>query len=262
MDTSGRAPAGLVGDEYLVFNRATVWSILKAVNRFRRVAVTLVAMSVIGACASNETPLAAVHASSSAGTATEQALPPMEGWYSYDYQAGVIGDTAENVFFRTVKKEDGSVWADSTRWSIDTPESPESVLALIRYERWDFADGVVETSGAGARDLRGQCATFELRGDKLALHGGIADFWVMSSTYGVRWHTTVPLTVTDNEWSRNVVRFDGSDWRRSWSRNGRGVALDSVLANANSYGIGFVKFDGEPSGAIGLRGFGFSECGD
>ena len=45
----------------------------------------------------------------------------------------------------------------------------------------------------------------------------------MSSTYGVRWHTTVPLAVADSQWTRNVVGFRGDKWHRSWTRNGTKV---------------------------------------
>lgn len=70
----------------------------------------------------------------------------MDGWYSYDYRAGLDVEPAVNVFRKAVE-HDGAVWVNHRQWSIDDPESPPSVLALVRYDDWDFSQGVVATGG-------------------------------------------------------------------------------------------------------------------
>lgn len=177
----------------------------------------------------------------------------MSGWYAYDYQAGLDVEPAVNVFRPAVPSGDER-WVNYRQWSIDTPETPDSVLALVRYDQWDTSGGVVATVGSSGPDLRGRCVTFELRGDHLDLHGGWVTFWVMSTFEGQRWHTRLPA-VTD-EWGRVTVDIDRADWHNSWRYHPADPpALDAVLAQANSFGVGFVGFDQEPGGMLGMRGF-------
>ena len=45
-------------------------------------------------------------------------------------------------------------------------------------------------------------------------------------------------------------------WRNSWRWDpDTPPALDDALAHANSFGIGFVGFDEEPTGMLGMRDF-------
>jgi hypothetical protein len=172
----------------------------------------------------------------------------MAGWYSYDYQAGA--DDGVNVF-RPAVPNGGAVWVNHRQWSIDDPEDPPSVLALVRYEGMDTSTGTWVATGAAGEDLRGRCVTFELRGRDLDLDGADVTFWVMGRSQ--RWHTTLPVRIRD-DWQRVTVDIDGADWHNSWSPYST-PSLERTLAHDASYGIGFVDFDEEPSGMLGLRGF-------
>jgi hypothetical protein len=68
-----------------------------------------------------------------------------------------------------------------------------------------------------------------------------------------RWHTTLPVTVTD-EWKSVTVDVDAAQWRNSWAPDST-PDLERTLAYDASYGIGFVGFDEEPIGRLGMRGF-------
>ena len=66
-----------------------------------------------------------------------------ESWQIYDYTGG---SGNQNVFYLTSWEERGGVgdsgyvWADDSRWRIDTPEDPHSILPLILYHRWIAED--------------------------------------------------------------------------------------------------------------------------
>src|SRR5687768_8855791 len=63
-----------------------------------------------------------------------------QGWQAYDYNGGVAG--GGNVFYPLNWEKAGGVnnsgyvWADDSQWRIDTPESPNSILAFIVYRKW------------------------------------------------------------------------------------------------------------------------------
>lgn len=177
----------------------------------------------------------------------------MTGWYVYDYRAGTDVSPAVNEYEPASIVGD-EVWANHRDWSIDDPETPDSVLALSRYERWEQTHWGAQTTKTAGPDLRGGCVSFELRGDGLDLHGGRVTFWVMSSFQGERWHTDLPAVTS--EWRRFEVDVDKVKWRNSWRWDPTDPPnLAAVLAHGNSFGIGFVGFDGEPTGALGLRRF-------
>ena len=58
-------------------------------------------------------------------------------------------------------RDSGYIWADDSRWRIDTPENPHSILAFIIYRGW---------VGGKALDLRGAKLSVYQRGDKLKRH--------------------------------------------------------------------------------------------
>ena len=179
----------------------------------------------------------------------------MDGWYAYDYRAGLDVEPAVNVFHESTRVDD-AVWVDDRRWSIDDPESPPSVLALVRYEKWDTSSGIVRTAHTVGDDLRGRAVCFDLQGVDLDLRGAEVTFWIMSSSVAQRWHTTIPIRVGDGEWVSNRVEVDDGRWRNSWRHDPATMpALSVVLERANSYGVGFVGFDGEPTGQLGMRDF-------
>src|SRR5690606_3638234 len=91
-------------------------------------------------------------------------------WKPYDYDGGLYGNG--NVFFPASWSESGGadgggfIFADDSRWQIDTPESPHSILALLTYPSW------VDSSSPTSLDLTDTVVEFFLRGDDLALNGG------------------------------------------------------------------------------------------
>jgi hypothetical protein len=172
----------------------------------------------------------------------------MDGWHVYDYRAGLDVVPAVNVFEPAVAVGD-AVWANHRQWSIDDPESPPSVLALVRYDEWTTATGRVDAARSEGSEVT--CLRFELRATDLDLRGGVVDFWLVSSTLGERWHSP-PLEV-DESWTEHEVR-PGEGWRNSWRRDRADPAdLAGVIRSTDSIGVGFVGFDGEPTGMIGLR---------
>lgn len=176
----------------------------------------------------------------------------MTGWHAYDYRAGVAVEPAVNMFNPAVPTDDG-VSVDDRLWSIDDPESPKSVLALVRYAEWEVRDGRVDTTRTAGDDLRDTTVCFDLRGD-LDLKGGHVTFWVMSE--GQRWHHKVPLEVGSG-WTAQRVDTSG-EWHNSWRWSPDAAPdLASTLQQGTSYGIGFVGFgeEQEPTGRLGMRGF-------
>lgn len=174
-------------------------------------------------------------------------------WVSYDYNGG--DPLGKNVFYAASYSTTGGVnnggyiWTDASRWLIDTPETPHSVLALLTYPQWGtFPDNV-------AIDLNGTTVEFYLRGDDLDLKGGKADFWLVDQ-YG-RWHRRdIVLTVGDGEWSKNSIDigFDTPGWENSWTQDVKsGLNFNAI----RSWGISFVAFPPgvEPSGVLALDEF-------
>lgn len=201
-------------------------------------------LKVAGAAAVGVLLAAAIHAA----TASEPDL--MDGWYSYDYQAGLDVDPPINVY-RPAVKDDGTVWVNHRQWSIDDPENPPSILALSRYEDWSTKNGIIDPPGNPGEDLRGECVSFYLRGDNLDLNGADVTFWVMALSQ--RWHTTI-LDGLGDEWVWVNIDIDDADWRNSWAPDSE-PNLRRTLGYNTSMGIGFVGFDGEPTGRLAMREF-------
>lgn len=175
-----------------------------------------------------------------------------EGWQIYDYNGGIKG--GGNVFFPATwektggVKDSGYIWADDSRWRIDTPENPHSILAFILYRAW-----VKE----GPLDLRDAELAVHLRGDKLDLKEAQCLFWVLNNRIGTRWHLKAsPLTIHADKWGERqtiVLKNDPVLWHRSWSRNpNEPGTLDDVLGVADSYGFSFVGFKEKVTGKFAM----------
>jgi hypothetical protein len=163
-----------------------------------------------------------------------------EGWQIYDYNGQPFGvEGGNNVFYPVTWESSGGVgnsgyvWGDDSRWRIDTPETPDSILSFIIYRSW---------VGAQPIDLRNKTVSVYLRGDNLDLKGATCDFWVY--TTGTRWHyTSHPLTIEQGDWGQKqtfVLTNNESLWHNSWWAGSN--SLDATLANATSYGFAFVGF--------------------
>jgi hypothetical protein len=175
-----------------------------------------------------------------------------EGWRIYDYNGGKSG--GGNVFFPAVWEKNGGVensgyiWADDSKWRIDTPEEPDSILPFIIYRTW---------VDANALDIRGAKLSLYLRGDKLDLKGAKCLFWAFNRTRGTRYHYTgEPLKVIADEWGKRqtiVLKNDKKLWHESWSRNpDKPASLDEVLRECDSYGVSFVGFSNEVTGKLAM----------
>jgi hypothetical protein len=174
------------------------------------------------------------------------------GWQIYDYNGGKAG--GGNVFFPATWEKSGGVgdsgyiWGDDSRWRIDTPEDPHSILAFIIYRSW---------VGGQALDLRGAKVSVHLRGDKLDLRGGKCLFWALNNANGTRWHMKgAPLAISEGKWGAKqtiVLKNDEKLWHNSWSRHpDKPASLDEVLGTCDSYGFSFVGFSGEATGKFSM----------
>lgn len=178
----------------------------------------------------------------------------MENWYVYDYNGG---SGSENVFY-PVEDNIDYVTADDTKWRIDTPENPDSVLPLIRYQQWLYVGGTVQTTQLSPINIVGATVRFDLRGDGLDLKGGSLTFWILSDYQ--RWHNTntVP-TVSEGSWTSFELLIVDNDahWHNSWLNNPGSDTPDLTVAlgATNSYGVAFIGFSSEPTGAIDMRNF-------
>lgn len=175
-----------------------------------------------------------------------------EGWQIYDYNGGKKG--GGNVFFPATWEKSGGVgdsgyiWGDDSRWRIDTPENPHSILAFIIYRSW---------VGGKELDLRGAKLSVHLRGDKLDLKGAKCLFWAVNNANGTRWHyKSQPLAISEGKWGPKqtiVLKNEEKLWHRSWWRYpARPGSLDAVLGKCDSYGFSFVGFSEEVTGKFSM----------
>ena len=183
-----------------------------------------------------------------------------EAWTSYGYlyytqPDGSIGEIDHdigseihaNTFF-PMTHEDGRVWVDDSRWTLDTPEvvnGGPTVLAALTYARWHNGNTQDYVN------FQNVTVTAALFGESLDLKGGDIDFWVTTALG--RWHFTYDLQLGNN-------RFDlRTDYAaQSWSRNGNPLGSEALnLAQVESWGFGFNSFTGEPTGVFGIDDIAF-----
>jgi hypothetical protein len=174
-------------------------------------------------------------------------------WVSYDDNGG--SRPGANVFYPASwspgggVRDTGYIWADGSRWRIDAPENPDSILALLTYPGW--IDRLYS-----ALDLSNTVARFYLRGDGLELHGAQAFFWVLDENG--RWYRHLqPLVIGESEWAENGISLSTreSDWENTWARDNIVRPLD--LTKVVSYGIAFRGFPlaQKVQGELGLDEF-------
>lgn len=176
-----------------------------------------------------------------------------EGWCSYDYQASA--PSGHNIFIQATwvraggVNDSGHVWADDSRWSIDTPEEPQSILPFLFYRNWRNQDLI---------DLTEAEVSVYLRGDDLQLYGAECFFWVHGGD--TRRHLVGnPLDISDGVWSSHPNRFtltSDARWHLSWhSSQVEPKPLDRLLAEAESYGFSFVGFSEQVEGRLCMDEF-------
>jgi len=190
-----------------------------------------------------------------------------ESWQIYDYNGG---SGSQNVFYLPTWEKTGGVgnsgyiWGDDSRWRIDTPENPHSILAFILYYHWITLDAKEPGRTTprptvylkeGELDLREAEVSVRLRGDGLDLKGAKCYFWAMGETG--RWHyTSRPLKISQGTWGpeeRFVLRNDESQWHFSWPPGGGN--LNEALRTSHSCGFSFVGFSAEVTGKFSMDDF-------
>ncbi|NUQ65715.1 MAG: hypothetical protein HUU20_24865 [Pirellulales bacterium] len=191
-----------------------------------------------------------------------------ESWQIYDYNGGIAG--GGNVFFLPTWEKTGGVndsgciWADDSRWRIDTPENPHSILAFILYHHWITLDEKEPGRTTprpttyvpeGRLDMRNAEISVRLRGDGLDLKGAKCYFWVMGGPG--RWHYTArPLKISEGAWGPEecfVLPNDESQWHFSWPPGGGN--LNEALKTSHSCGFSFVGFSDEVTGKFSMDEF-------
>ena len=165
-------------------------------------------------------------------------------WVSYDYHGGV--HQSQNTFYPASWHEDGYIWTDASRWRIDTPETPHSILALLVYPKWLAIDERAHTL-----DLNGATVRIDVDASQLDLKGGTAHLFVNSR--GGRWHSQEPLELGD-DWTTNEIDVDSAEWFRSWDDTSEGSDGQPQLGEVYSFGVKFIGFPHgiEPTGVLKL----------
>jgi hypothetical protein len=132
----------------------------------------------------------------------------------------------------------GHIWTDASRWRVDPPEDPDSILVAMVYWRWMTAPGFVAARGFGDMvNLSDATVRVSLRGRSLSIGPARVTFWVTCD--GSRWHLKRPLEVADGRWTASSVTLSTAvaEWDRSWARGGTAPAF--CLDKVDSYGLAF-----------------------
>ena len=141
---------------------------------------------------------------------------------------------------------------DDSMWSVDTPENPHSILALMYYCSWN---------NQPPTDLRDATVEFCLRGDHLDLKGAQCFFWIHCySPHSTRWHyTTAHLDISHDSWGdlqAITLPNDPAQWQRSYSSNTDSPAsLNLTLRACSSFGFSFIGFSDKVTGRLSLASF-------
>lgn len=168
-----------------------------------------------------------------------------------------------NVFFpmshSAIGGSDGNgfIWTDDSRWIIDPPEQPNSVLISLLYWRWLFSP---EYAGrhefASVVDLSDTILEVDLRGHELGMRQSKLTFWILCG--GARWHlASQSLVAGASNWHRNRVELpaDPAAWSLSWARGGEQVSF--CIDKVESFGFALRGFgrDETPSGRLDIDRF-------
>ena len=165
----------------------------------------------------------------------------------------------------------GHIWTDDFNWTIDAPETPNSILALVCLDSANLQksnDLCKKETHPATYDFRGKTLTVYLstavtQGLSLDLKGGKCQFWIYTSLFnaGTRFHHRQPLNIPINDWGSNKVVLENQEakWRRSWpSPDTYDIAcatLDECLGNVVNFGISFVDFRGKVTGILKMSEF-------
>lgn len=176
----------------------------------------------------------------------------LSNWGSYEYIGP--GEIFHPVHFEPNggPGDQPFIWANDESWSIDTPESPNSILALLFYPLW-----LLEP----LYDLREASLEFCLRGDDLDLKEAQCYFWVHTATpHSTRWHYIhQPLPIADGCWDaphKITLANDQHSWHHSFSSDPASKrSLSTTLQACTSFGFSFVGFSEKVTGRLSLSAF-------
>jgi hypothetical protein len=161
-----------------------------------------------------------------------------------------------NVFWPvSVSHTDGSggrdtsyCWVDDSRFLVDAPESPNSVLWAVLYWRDVIRSDRVQRSGG--LNVRNHYFNVDLRIKALDLRGGSIHAWIENADG--RWHQTLQPLQAGITWTSNRVLMTDTEneWVNTYDRNGTNPAVS--LDNVTSFGMSFLYFprDDAPTGRI------------
>lgn len=176
----------------------------------------------------------------------------LQRWYSYEY----VGPG--HVFHAVRYEKSGGpdnlpfIWADDSMWSIDTPESPHSILPLL-FNVIDLPASPIDLQDAEIKVC--------LRGEHLDLKGGYCLLWILSSLpHSNRWHLiSSPLEITQGEWGKpNLLSISSNpeNWHNSFCNHpAYQPSLSKTLKMVTSIGISFVGFSEKVTGRLALSAF-------
>ena len=148
----------------------------------------------------------------------------------------------------------GFISADDSRWTIDTPETPDSVLAFLTYTRW-HVPALFDVN------IHQKDVSFYLRSRGADLKGATAYFWLFLQGWTGggnpgRWYkTSVPLSIGTGEWgSKNTINIAsyGDGWTKSFPVEITDYPMFDVVY---SWGIGLRGFSEKPTGILDLSNF-------
>jgi len=171
-------------------------------------------------------------------------------WISYDYNADRA--TYENVFYAASWASQGGsdgggfIFADDSRWRIDTPETPALVFPLAIRSEW-------LDPRYNHLDFDGHTASFDLKATNLDLKGGQAYLYVYD-THGRVVKFDQPLLIENGLWVHNQVTIGSLNddaWDVTFLPN-PGLIDATKIA---SWGIAFAGFTEEPTGILALDQF-------
>jgi hypothetical protein len=154
-------------------------------------------------------------------------------WTAYEFISQPDGQ-----IFHPAVIDGNALRVDDSQWTIDTPETPDSVLPFLTYLEWT---GLPLLDMSFVDHIR-----IRMGGDGLNLYGGHATFWIVSG--GTRWHLEEEMAVTDTMTTYDLA-LAGS-WRLSYPLNEPAATLVYTKDHVRSYGIAFVGFSQEPTGAL------------
>lgn len=164
-------------------------------------------------------------------------------WVSYGYDVNNHFNT-----FYPYSMGHNYGWVDDSRWGLDTPEYPQSVLFAMNYMRW-ISDGKYKYI-----DLSNTTMTVDLDLSGVDLKGGKVDFWVVAADkhgHG-RYHDFAqPLHDGHNE-----IKLKFRYFENSWLDGNR--ARGSVILDPTkieSWGFSFTGFESVPTGVVKMTNF-------